>query len=204
MQYSTIRVDNDEYIGTSMDFSIETVSDHVHLLLSHVSIQGVNDHDNNNEIELYSEDDDECIEETTTDMEQAKVIRLFIFFLMMFQTIFHCSDAALNTLMSFFAKFIVVIGKLFQCEKLESFAIKLPHTIIQARAQVHQNRDDFKKYVCCPKCSSIFIWDQKQPTSESVTCSYVQFPQHPQMHHRQPCGERLFKRVKTNNGVSQY
>ena len=150
-----------------------------------------------NELELIDEELEQE-QEPHLNVAESKAQKLYLFFLLMFQTIFRCSDKALQTLLLLFAKFFLLLGKLFNCKQLETFATKLPVTVSQARAVVGNARENFKKYVCCPQCSAIYAWCSKQEP-KSLTCTHTKFPNHPQVH-RRPCGKSLFKKVKTTKG----
>ena len=126
------------------------------------------------------------------------VSHLYLFFILMFQTLFHVSDAAVNVLLSFFMLFLQKLAKLFQCKKLEGFATKLPCKVGQARVITNSGRNDFTRYVCCPICSSLYLWNQSVPTPSN--CTKVAYPNHTQVQHRRPCGSLLCKRVKTLTG----
>lgn len=56
---------------------------------------------------------------------EGKSTYLYLFFMLMFQTLFRISDNALNVLFTFLALFLEKLGKLFECAKLENFASKL-------------------------------------------------------------------------------
>ena len=153
------------------------------------------------ELEVFNE----CEEETLSNLqnvdttEETKTMKLYLFFLLLFQTLFRCSDNALHVLLSFFAMFLGLLGKMFKCEQLKTFATKLPRTVGQARVIAGGSRDNFRKYVCCPQCFALYCSDGNYETL-SVTCTRITFPNHPQMHHRQPCRKTLFKKVKTASG----
>ena len=119
----------------------------------------------------------------------------------MFQSLFRLSDTALNTLLTFLAMFFRTLSKRFVASP-QSFISRLPLNM----RSIHTNsKSNFRKYVCCPTCQSIYSWDQcilKLPTGrvESKRCSFVRFPNHPQVQHRKPCDTVLMKEVKSSAG----
>ena len=148
------------------------------------------------ELDYSNEDIVSDVDTSTSD--ESKAMKLYLYFLLMFQTFFRLSDNALRVLLTFFAKFLGILGQIFQCEQLVVFVSKLPRTVGQARANAG-GRDNFRKCVCCPRCFAIYLWDEKLEP-QTLTCTHIQFPEHPQVQHRQPCGKTLFKKVKTNGG----
>ena len=123
----------------------------------------------------------------------------------MFQTLFRLSDTALNTLMCFLRMFFKSLST-FNIP--QSFVSRLPHNIFTARKITGSDtKSDFCKYVCCSGCQSIYTWDQCvtdcNVQSKCCTCSFIQFPKHPQMHHRKPCDTVLMK-VKSLNKTIFY
>ena len=64
------------------------------------------------------------------------------------------------------------------------------------------------KFVVCPSCDSLYTYDDCLLNSSGRTldkkCSYVKFPQHPQMSMRKPCGHNLLKKVVLSNGKTKY
>lgn len=126
----------------------------------------------------------------------------------MFQTLFQLSDKAMTVLFSFFSIFRTL------CRSFpgfaESFVSNAPHNIHAARKVLGDGRDCFQKYICCPTWHAIYPWTDcvvRLPNVqvESKKCSYIQFPNHPQLHHRNACGTTLMKSIKSPTGkVSLY
>jgi len=65
----------------------------------------------------------------------------------------------------------------------------------------------FTKYVLCPKCNQLYKYDDCKENEREVirsrTCSYVEFPYHPHLSRREPCGFPLLKTIeikKTDRG----
>ena len=129
-------------------------------------------------------------------------MKLLVYFLLMFQTLFRLSDNALSVLFAFIRLFHKRLAIVIGSDKVVRFAEMLPQDIKSARICVSANRDNFTKYVCCPKCFSTYPWD-KTPT-DSLCCNFVRFPTHPQKQHRKPCGKKMYKEVKLSSGKITY
>ena len=130
-----------------------------------------------------------------TEVKYGPVIRLLVYFAFMFQAVFRISDNALNVLLKFLALFFRTLSqKVVNLPQL--FLDSLPVNMYTAR-KVLVKKQSFTKYVCCPKCGSLYsITD----CSEKIHCDFVKFPNHSQPQHRKPCGTMLVKEVKNRNG----
>ena len=74
-----------------------------------------------------------------------------------------------------------------------------------AHSVVGNSKCKFERFVCCPNCRSIYSLQDciiKHPNGslESKKCSFVGFPNHPQVQHCKPCEAVLMKNVKSSNG----
>ena len=154
-------------------------------------------------MDLSSESDTECSVQSSLNHRaepQNLPTRLYLFFILMFQTLFRVSDAAINVLLSFFALYLQKLAILFHSEKLKVFASKLPCTVHCARVAADSNRNNFTRYICCSRCFSIYRLNSSVSEEVLSTCTHVAYPNHPQPQHRRPCGNPLYKRVRTLTG----
>lgn len=130
------------------------------------------------------------------------LLRIYLFFFFMFQSIFRLSDHALDVLVKFFSIFFKSLAKISSLP--ESFVQSLPCSIHAARKISGKERNQFERYVACPECHHLYKLNEctvKTPggQTESKVCSFVQFPSHPQPQHRKPCGTYLMKKVKSRS-----
>ncbi len=138
----------------------------------------------------------------------APLLRLYLFFLFMFQTLFRLSDRALDVLLIFFAMFFKSLQRVTPLPT--SFVDAFPSSLYSARKCAGNERDHFDRYVCCPSCHSLYSLNEcvvkmSDGQVESKKCSFVRFPSHPQPQHRKACGTPLMKKVKSRTkGVSLY
>ena len=67
------------------------------------------------------------------------------------------------------------------------------------KKQLNLTRDKIKKYVVCPKCNSLYAFEDSYLTvgscNKSKKCSFVKFANHRQRWRRRPCGETMLKEV---------
>lgn len=86
------------------------------------------------------------------------LIEAYLIFLFMWQTVFRLSDVRMGVLLSFISVFLLIVGKKLGSLFILDFVKCLPKTLYSARKSL-ENEDSFVKYVCCPKCSSLYQMD---------------------------------------------
>ena len=128
---------------------------------------------------------------------QACISHCYAYTLYMFPTLFRVSDTAMNILLKFLSMFFVSVGK----QVPANFTFALPASLYSAWKFSSSNRDQFKRYVCCPTFHSIYLFQDcviklANGQMESRTCSFVRFPTHPQCQHHAPCSTPLLHRNK--------
>ena len=77
---------------------------------------------NDDEFDTQKKDQEGSLQET-------KVMKVYVSFLLMFQTIFCLSDHGMDILFAFFSKFLSLLGNLLHCQALQHVASKLPKNI---------------------------------------------------------------------------
>lgn len=116
----------------------------------------------------------------------------------MFQSTFRISDRALNGLLLFISMFLSLLSEHYGLDTLKGFIAEMPNSI-KAAKKYFPNKKDVKQYMCCPKCFSLYdrtLYLPNQSTHE-IKCSHIQFPNHTQRQHRQPCNTALTRITKT-------
>ena len=151
--------------------------------------------------------DDDLNLETPSDCESdviaSPLLRLYSFFLLMFQTLFRLSDTALTVLLSFLSLFFKTVSNTFKSIP-DTFLLQLPRNVRAAR-KIANRRNEFIQYICCPACHSLYQREDcftylPNGSTESKKCCFQQFPLHPLCHYRKACGTPLMKSVKTPSG----
>ena len=70
-----------------------------------------------------------------------------------------------------------------------------PQSIYKLRKAFSLHSDNFHKYVVCPSCDSVYVFENcynsHNGTLEPTTCSYIRYPNHPHPSKRKPCGHKL-------------
>ena len=107
-------------------------------------------------------------------------------------------------LLRFFKYILLLIGQSFGVPSLSS-QLYLPQSIPGCYSYLQINSDPYKEYTVCSTCQ--MLYDQKVQTLvtrvgtsyQSVACSFVEFPNHPQRRYRLPCNTVLLNSIKRRN-----
>ena len=75
------------------------------------------------------------------------------------------------------------------------------------KKQLGFDQDKFVKYAVCPKCDTLYNFDDcyelRNRRRVSKNCAFVEFPNHRQLFHRTSCGEPLFREVTLKIGQTK-
>ena len=132
-----------------------------------------------------------------------------LYFLIVWQYCHLISDNALLMLLRFFKAFLVCIGSIIPngagADLVLSLAALLPMTMYSLRNFLGIDRDNFERYVVCPKCTKLYrpedclrrVGNQVLP----VVCDNILFPR---SRRRKACGSKLVKKVILKCGTPKY
>ena len=126
-----------------------------------------------------------------------------LFFLFLWQSLYHVSNNALNALLSLLSVFFQV----FKVRFSSNDQVQLPNNIVASKKVLKViEHASFIEFVVCPKCQAIYEYKDciytHRGLQESKTCRYIAFPMHSQHSMRQPCGAILLKKVKIQKRVT--
>ena len=160
-------------------------------------------------VEMWDPDSEDEVSETGASCEipyvQSRLIRWYAVVLFTFQFLFSLSDTALHYLFKFFSTFISLVASALPSSGLLTFSRNLPKTLDTARKIAKTRYDFYKVFAACPKCNKVYKLSQcitrnRNGLETSKSCTYVEFPSHPWVTLRAPCGETLMKSVKSSSG----
>lgn len=159
------------------------------------------------DLEMSSSEEEEGETTKTTRLSTISnsVVKLIIMFLMFWKTMHNISDSAISLLFAFSKKVIELLAKISQSKAIKDIANLLPNSLYMIRNYLGIKREDFQKYVVCPRCSAIYKPEDCVQTlangrKKGKRCSFVEFPDHLRRTQRKPCGTSLFKAVRSKNG----
>lgn len=153
---------------------------------------------------LDDEDDGVC-DTASAPVELHPIIRMCFIFLLMWQCIFHVSDAGMAILILFVHNLLRLLSSVSPSTFLNSVTENCPSSLYGVRKMLGLVTDQFIKYVVCPQCHSIYEYSQcvqqdAQGIKSSKRCWYIRFPNHPFHSQRQECGTVLLESVQICTG----
>ena len=130
------------------------------------------------------------------------IIRWVLLFLCLWASFCSISDNALEILLLFIRAAFDSLATVFPV--VAGFAAMFPQSLHLFRKHLGIDNDKFTKYVVCPKCHSLYKFEDcyKYSNGRNVTvnCSFVEHPNHCQLFRRTKCGEPLLKEVTLKSG----
>jgi len=131
-----------------------------------------------------------------------KTVSGFIHLLFLWQAFFRISESAIESILKVIHYFLTLISS------NEVIVDQFPKTLYKGKKIAMLHQDEFQKYVVCPDCAKLYtvedsIYLDKDRKQRSKTCDYIEFPNHPQNHHRKKCGAVLLKTLVNCDGEKQ-
>ena len=82
-----------------------------------------------------------------------------LYFLLLWQATCHLSDNGLVWLLKFLISWLKVLGVEISSEVFENVLLYFPGSLYLVRQFLNLDRDDFNKFVVCPKCTKLYKYD---------------------------------------------
>lgn len=146
------------------------------------------------------------VDEVPADGRIHAALQWLVRFLVAWQSQVGLSDRALQMLFTFLSSFFHVLGLILPASV--TLAHFFPKSVHAAKKSLHLDQDSFMKYVVCPRCHSLYDFDECFEHSGNRriprNCSHISHPNHPQRHHRRPCGAELVDAVTLKDGSRHY
>jgi len=124
-----------------------------------------------------------------------KVITIFMMFLALWQFLFNISNKAMDLLIKFFKKFLLVLANFIGNDRLRQLQNNFPSSHSQIYKLLGLDDDAFTEYVLCPTCYLLYHYKDCVETTfgrrHSKKCIFVNFPDHPHRNQREPCNTVL-------------
>ena len=125
-----------------------------------------------------------------------------VYFLLVWQMSIHISDNGMAWLLRFMQNWLKLLGLEISHAVLTDIVVAFPGTLYMFRQFLNVDRDDFNKFVVCPRCCKIYDLNDcvKRINNREIAkvCSGVR------QHRRKtiPCGASLVYKVQFSNGKS--
>lgn len=126
-----------------------------------------------------------------------------LFFLIFkWQSKHYISDNAIVKLVHIIKHMLTLLQMIIQNEILGNILDNFP-TLTNAKKLLGFSKDSFIKYVCCPKCCTLYNYNECLTTADK-RCNHIKYPNHTQERYRQPCNELLMKKVLSVQNKKTY
>ena len=143
------------------------------------------------------------------NIQASSLIRWFVVFICLWQSVFTVSETAVGMLLQFFATFFQLLASLTSIPLLIAIAAGIPSSLYLLKKYVESDADCFIKYIVCPSCFSIYklehcFFENEFGEKLPKKCSHIQYPMHPQRNRRLPCSTPLLTKVHMSGGKVKY
>ena len=127
-----------------------------------------------------------------------KILQQLFYFLLLWQTTFKISNAAISSVLRFLRFFLSSIGNAIQNHHIHSLSQYIPLSRDGLR-KATKTDIQFTKFIVCPDCDCIYTAEYCQRNGKFVatTCTNKPFPKHPMVSRRKECGAQLMKTTHT-------
>lgn len=146
------------------------------------------------------EDIDNDIERADNDKhdEDSTIIRQILIIFALWSYRHNITQTAFNALLKVLSLFLSLLSTI--SSSISSVFSGFPSSVYKLNRLLNINENDFNKYVVCPKCHSLYTFEQCfEVRGRPKLCSFVAYPEHPHQLRRRPCGERLLSEITLNN-----
>lgn len=83
----------------------------------------------------------------------------FVYFLLIWQATCHLSDNGMAWLLRFLVSWLKVLGIEISNDVFEKIILSFPGSLYLVRQFLNFDRDNFNKFVVCPKCTKLYKYD---------------------------------------------
>ena len=133
------------------------------------------------------------------NMNINKVVTHIALFLTFFQLCYKVSERGISLLLAFLKSLLSWIASISLQSSLKLLANNMPGNVYYLKKLIG-NKSNILLYVSCPKRHSVSKLNEcirhRNGHSESLKCSYKEFPNHPHISRRQQCDTLLMRKVK--------
>ena len=135
------------------------------------------------------------------------VLYMMLIFLLLWASFYGISATALNHLIQFLQYILSIITP--SSPTVAALLTAFPTSLYMLKKFFKIDKDAFVKYVICPKCSSLYNFNECFETGRTdkvlpKVCNHVPYRYHPHLSHRKACGHRLLREVVTKSNKKFY
>lgn len=122
--------------------------------------------------------------------------------LILWQSIYFISDAAVESLLKLFSTVFQFLCK--YSPRLETLVRVFPKNVYAMSKYIDSKKIQFLRYVVCKKCYKLYILEDCvlniEGRKQSKLCNHISFPNHKLAYMRRPCNEPLLKDISETDG----
>lgn len=143
--------------------------------------------------------------EEVNDPTAKTIIGAISLFILLWQACYGVPGSAISVILKFLKKLTGALADLSCSKVMKKIADSFPISLATVRELLGAKCNDFTVYAACPKCYALYSKEHCTkilPDGRVVTktCSNVLWPNHPQVQRRDPCREKLMKKVRGKSG----
>ena len=137
------------------------------------------------------------------------IIAVFCRLLFAWKSFQSISDNCFERLLKIIQFFLQLLQLVLDSQLFQQILDIFPFTIYKLKKVIGLDHDNFIKFICCPKCNTLYQYKDALVTDSSglkrsQLCSFVLFPNHTQRRMREPCGTALMKEVYSISGKEKH
>jgi hypothetical protein len=121
-----------------------------------------------------------------------------VLFISLWATHYNITAMALDSILNFLNAAFRLCGDI--APVFSTLAFLVPASIYQFYQKQNTKKDNFKKYVVCAKCYSLYDYEESYEIINgkqvSKRCNFIEFPHHTQLSRRKECGQLLMKEIQ--------
>ena len=106
----------------------------------------------------------ETYEDGNSDLNEndknTAIKNMFLVLLLKIQVLYRLSDRAVTAFLSFLVFCFIIIGSYFQVDAIVLFAKSIPISLQAVYNAINFSKDNFVKYVVCPKCNTLYTYEE--------------------------------------------
>ena len=133
-------------------------------------------------------------------------VHMILVFLSLWASFYGISARALDHLIKFLHH---IFSNMSQAASIATIATVFPSSLYLVQKHFGLQADRFEKYVICKKCGSLYCYKECVETGLGLrqvpkVCNHIEYPNHPFLSQRLPCGQSLLKEIVMQNGRKLY
>ena len=137
-------------------------------------------------------------------VRESAFIKWMAILILAFQSAFFLPNAAAEWVLLLLRAVVSMLSVLCPHPFLAGVLAIFPASLYLAWKQIGSDREEFQRFVVCPKCNAVYTYSNAVEKigirTVSKRCTYTEYPNHSQERMRCPCNATLMKSVTLKGG----